>query len=136
MRLCQDYGITDASAFLLERVGDVEGAFMITVDGLNIKFEKLASSIQSEVSKLIKTGSIDIDHLNTIMQTNEVYEIKFDAFEIFMQCEYVMKKFQLSFMQFIMVRGVLHALIGLCQRNTERLEPRESESLWLRLLDM
>lgn len=91
MHLCQHYGITDASAFLLERAGDVEGAFMITVDGLNIKFEKLASSIQSEVSKLNKTGSIDIDHLNTIMQTNEVYKIKFYAIEIFMQCEYVMK---------------------------------------------
>ncbi|KAA8523376.1 hypothetical protein F0562_009799 [Nyssa sinensis] len=33
------------------------------------------------------------------------------------------------------IHGMLHACIGMCQRNTPRLDPEESESLWFRLLD-
>lgn len=33
------------------------------------------------------------------------------------------------------IQGVLQACIGLCQRNTPRLNPEESESLWFRFLD-
>lgn len=33
------------------------------------------------------------------------------------------------------IREILHACIGLCQRNTPRLDPEESESLWFQLLD-
>ncbi|KAG6748271.1 hypothetical protein POTOM_048187 [Populus tomentosa] len=33
------------------------------------------------------------------------------------------------------IRSILHACIGLCQRNTPRLQPEESEMLWFRLLD-
>lgn len=33
------------------------------------------------------------------------------------------------------IQSILHACIGLCQRNTPRLNPEESEILWFRLLD-
>ncbi|KAK7824611.1 vacuolar protein sorting-associated protein 8 like protein, partial [Quercus suber] len=33
------------------------------------------------------------------------------------------------------IRNILNACIGLCQRNTPRLNPEESETLWFRLLD-
>ncbi|KAK1559936.1 hypothetical protein Q3G72_020158 [Acer saccharum] len=33
------------------------------------------------------------------------------------------------------IRNILHACIGLCQRNTPRLNPEESETLWFKLLD-
>lgn len=38
-------------------------------------------------------------------------------------------------MQVVSVHDVLHASVGLCQRNTQRLDPEESDSLWFRLLD-
>lgn len=33
------------------------------------------------------------------------------------------------------IESILRACIGLCQRNTPRLNPEESEILWFRLLD-
>ncbi|KAL2893408.1 Vacuolar protein sorting-associated protein 8-like protein [Bienertia sinuspersici] len=39
--LCQQYGIVDAAAFLLERVGDVGTALSLTLSGLNDKFNML-----------------------------------------------------------------------------------------------
>ena len=33
------------------------------------------------------------------------------------------------------IHNILNACIGLCQRDTPRLNPEESETLWFRLLD-
>uniref|UniRef100_A0A5B7BN45 RING-type domain-containing protein n=1 Tax=Davidia involucrata TaxID=16924 RepID=A0A5B7BN45_DAVIN len=100
LRLCQEYGIIDAAAFLLERVGDVGSALSLTLSGLNDKFVMLDTAV----------GSVDSDagmeHFSTTLkeEVNDIHDI-------------------------------LHACIGMCQRNTPRLDPEESESLWFRLLD-
>ncbi|PQQ16057.1 vacuolar protein sorting-associated protein 8 homolog [Prunus yedoensis var. nudiflora] len=103
LRLCQKYGITDAASFLLERVGDVGSALLLTLSTLNEKFIKLDTAVGS----LVSSGSARTEHFSNALKLEEVSDIN----------------------------STLHACIGLCQRNTHRLNPDESEALWFRLLD-
>ncbi|XP_008229220.1 PREDICTED: vacuolar protein sorting-associated protein 8 homolog [Prunus mume] len=103
LRLCQKYGITDAASFLLERVGDVGSALLLTLSTLNEKFIKLDTAVGS----LVSSGSARTEHFSNALKLEEVSDIN----------------------------SILHACIGLCQRNTHRLNPDESEALWFRLLD-
>lgn len=41
----------------------------------------------------------------------------------------------LVLLQVAEILDVVHACIGLCQRNSPRLQPEESEGLWFQLLD-
>ncbi|XP_065860044.1 uncharacterized protein [Euphorbia lathyris] len=107
LRLCQEYGITDAAAFLLERVGDVGSALLLIITALNDKFPDLDTAVENVISTMALHGSTGIDLYNTVSQRIEVDDI----------------------------RNILNACIGLCQRNTPRLQPEESETLWFRLLD-
>ncbi|XP_022757621.1 vacuolar protein sorting-associated protein 8 homolog isoform X2 [Durio zibethinus] len=107
LRLCQEYGIIDAAAFLLERVGDVGSALLLTLSGLNDKFTELDTAVGSVVSKMSLGRSASMEHFNSALKMKEVNDI----------------------------RNILHACIELCQRNTPRLNPEESEMLWFRLLD-
>ncbi|KAG6667166.1 vacuolar protein sorting-associated protein 8 homolog isoform X1 [Carya illinoinensis] len=107
LRLCQEYGIIDAAAFLLERVGDVGSALLLTLSGLDSKFVELDTAVESVVSSVASGSAAGLEYLRTAMNTKEVNEI----------------------------RNILNACIGLCQRNTPRLNPEESETLWFRLLD-
>ncbi|CAB4300751.1 unnamed protein product [Prunus armeniaca] len=103
LRLCQKYGITDAASFLLERVGDVGSALLLTLSTLNEKFIKLDTAVGS----LVSSGSARTEHFSNALKLEEVSDIN----------------------------SILHACIGLCQRNTHCLNPDESEALWFRLLD-
>lgn len=47
LRLCQEHGIIDAAAFLLERVGDVGSALSFTLTDLADKFSMLDAAVQS-----------------------------------------------------------------------------------------
>ncbi|KAJ7963418.1 vacuolar protein sorting-associated protein 8-like [Quillaja saponaria] len=107
LRLCQEYGIIDAAAFLLERVGDVGSALLLTLSGLNDKFMELDATVGVVVSNQPLSGSCAVEEFITVSKMKEVDDI----------------------------RNLLHACIGLCQRNTPRLNPEESETHWFRLLD-
>ncbi|KAJ0975965.1 hypothetical protein J5N97_017930 [Dioscorea zingiberensis] len=107
LRLCQEYEVIDATAFLLERVGDVGSALGLLMTGLDKKFDLLVTAVQSMFSEISASNSTGMKMLNDLSTMDEV----------------------------ISVCDVLHASIGLCQRNTQRLDPQESESLWFRLLD-
>ncbi|KAL6123977.1 hypothetical protein ACLB2K_076493 [Fragaria x ananassa] len=107
LRLCQKYAIVDASSFLLERVGDVGSALLLTLSTLNEKFVKLETAVGSLASSGASRGSASTEYLNKALKLQEVNDID----------------------------SILHACIGLCQRNTHRLNPDESEALWFRLLD-
>ncbi|KAF7138427.1 hypothetical protein RHSIM_Rhsim07G0000300 [Rhododendron simsii] len=100
LRLCQEYGIIDAAAFLWERVGDVGSALLLTLSGLDEKFVALDTAVENVLP------DAGMEHFSTV-SNKEVNDI----------------------------REILHACIGLCQRNTPRLDPEESESLWFQLLD-
>lgn len=69
LRLCQNYGIVDAAAFLLERVGDVGTALSLTLSGLNDKFLMLDATVRS---LLYDAG---VEHFNTVLQKEEVLHI-------------------------------------------------------------
>ncbi|XP_058763100.1 uncharacterized protein LOC131636503 isoform X1 [Vicia villosa] len=107
LRLCQEYGIIDAAAFLLERVGDVGSALSLTLSDLNDKFVELDAAVEAVVLNHPKLDSSHMEVFNIVLRTKEV-NIMYD---------------------------LLHACIGLCQRNTPRLNPEESEAHWFKLLD-
>ncbi|CAJ2663156.1 unnamed protein product [Trifolium pratense] len=107
LRLCQEYGIIDAAAFLLERVGDVGTALSLTLSDLNDKFVELDTAVEAVVLNHPKLDSSSTEVFNTVLRTKEVNGMY----------------------------DLLHACIGLCQRNTPRLNPEESESHWFKLLD-
>ncbi|XP_074334037.1 uncharacterized protein LOC141671649 isoform X2 [Apium graveolens] len=101
LRLCQNYRIVDAAAFLLERVGDAGTALSLTLSSLDDKFALLGTTVQGLLS------NSSVKSFNTVLQKKEVNDI-FD---------------------------IVHTCIGLCQRNSPRMDFDESESLWFRLLD-
>ncbi|KAF5733264.1 vacuolar protein sorting-associated protein 8 isoform X1 [Tripterygium wilfordii] len=105
--LCQKYGIIDAAAFLLERVGDAGSALLLTLSSLNGKFVELGIAVKTAVSNVALSDPASLQCFSIISKINEVK----------------------------VVRSILHACIGLCQRNTPRLNPEESETLWFTLLD-
>ncbi|XP_010054136.2 vacuolar protein sorting-associated protein 8 homolog [Eucalyptus grandis] len=107
LQLCQEYGITDAAAFLLERVGDVGSALLLTLSSLSEKFEKLDAAMIDATSEATRGNSYSLGHFSTVLRMEEVNDI----------------------------RRTLDLCIGLCQRNTPRLNPEESETLWFKLLD-
>ncbi|XP_031093007.1 vacuolar protein sorting-associated protein 8 homolog isoform X2 [Ipomoea triloba] len=101
LRLCLEHGITDAAAFLYERVGDVGSALSLLLSTLNDKFILLDASIEKELC------GARLKHFNNLLETKEVNDIL----------------------------EMVHCSISLCQRNSPRLDPYESECLWFELLD-
>lgn len=75
LRLCQEYGIIDGAAFLLERVGDVGSALLLTLSGLNDKFTQLDTAVGSGVSKVSLGGSASMQHFNSVLKMKEVCSI-------------------------------------------------------------
>ncbi|KAK7292879.1 hypothetical protein RJT34_15734 [Clitoria ternatea] len=107
LRLCQEYGIIDAAAFLLERVGDVGSALSLTLSDLNDKFVEVDAAVEAVVLNHRTGGSSRMEVFDAVLRAKEVSDI----------------------------HNLLRACIGLCQRNTPRLNPEESEAHWFKLLD-
>ncbi|KAG0472778.1 hypothetical protein HPP92_014635 [Vanilla planifolia] len=107
LKICQEYGVKDAAAFLLERVGDVGSALVLLMSGIDEKIELLVTTVQNKFDEMTSRKLSDIEWLAKILELKEAYA----------------------------VRDVLHASIGLCQRNTQRLDRQESDSLWFHLFD-
>lgn len=66
LRLCLEYGITDAAAFLYERVGDVGSALSLLLSSLNDKFIVLDAFIEKELC------GAHLKHFNNVLETKEV----------------------------------------------------------------
>ncbi|WVZ90880.1 hypothetical protein U9M48_037136 [Paspalum notatum var. saurae] len=107
LHLCLDYGVTDAAAFLQERVGDVGSALALILSGLDEKINLFISSVENTFSDVASKSIHETKQPDIVLQMSEAHP----------------------------VLEVLHASIGLCQRNSQRLDPEESQSLWFRLLD-
>lgn len=75
LRLCQEYGITDAAAFLLERVGDVGSALSLTLSSLTEKLHVLDIAIESTISKITSSSFMEMEQFNTILRMKEVCKI-------------------------------------------------------------
>ncbi|XP_025799540.1 uncharacterized protein LOC112879491 isoform X1 [Panicum hallii] len=107
LHLCLDYGVTDAAAFLQERVGDVGSALALILAGLDEKISVFISSVENTFSGAASKSTSETKQPDIVLEMNEAHPV-LDA---------------------------LHASIGLCQRNSQRLDPEESQSLWFQLLD-
>lgn len=107
LRLCQEYGVTDAAAFLLERVGDVGSALSLTIADVDVRIREMDSAVANAFVKSTSSITSEEKQLNVVLMMPEVEA----------------------------VQAILHAAVGLCQRNTLRLDPQESEYLWFSLLD-
>lgn len=133
LRLCQKYGIADAAAFLLERVGDAASALSLTLSGLSENFVALENAVACLISEL-KLGASEVA---TLEQSNSALELK--EVRTFINSNKIRSLFRCLMLFLILqvndIQGVLQACIGLCQRNTPRLNPEESEILWFRFLD-
>ncbi|KAM3247330.1 vacuolar protein sorting-associated protein 8 [Capsicum annuum] len=101
LHICQEYGVIDAAAFLLERVGDIGSALLLLISSLNEKFILLDTAVESE------RCDTALEHFKAILSNKEVIDIL----------------------------EILRTCIGLCQRNSPRLDLDEAESLWFQLLD-
>lgn len=72
LRLCQEYGIIDAAAFLLERVGDVGNALLLTLSGLDSKFVELDTAVGGLSSNVALSSAAGTEYLCTILCMKEV----------------------------------------------------------------
>lgn len=71
LRLCQEYGIIDAAAFLLERVGDVGSALLLTLSGLDDKFVELENIVGRLLSGAASKRH-NSEHFSSILNLKEV----------------------------------------------------------------
>lgn len=74
LRLCQEYGIVDAAAFLLERVGDAASALSLTLSGLNEKYVELENAVECLMSemKLGVSEGASLEQFSSALELKEV----------------------------------------------------------------
>lgn len=72
LRLCQEYGVTDAAAFLLERVGDVGSALTLVMTELKEKIDFLVAAVENSSSEIVSSNITEMEQLNYVLQINEV----------------------------------------------------------------
>lgn len=82
LRLCQQYEVIDAAAFLLERVGDVGSALFLTLSSLDKKFNDLEAAVESIVANGASSGSNDPRHFNSVLKLQEVCILDFRYLEM------------------------------------------------------
>ncbi|MCO5587402.1 hypothetical protein L7F22_041351 [Adiantum nelumboides] len=107
LKLCQDYGIADAAAYLLERVGDISSALSLVLANMDYHIHDMDLSIARLYARQVNLNSEVEDNVEQFLSITEVAAT----------C------------------SVMNAAVALCQRNTWRMNPAESEMLWFRLLD-
>lgn len=75
LRLCQDYGITDAAAFLLERVGDVASALSLVIADVDRLLQEMDLAIAKYffLPSASKGPQISMDDM--VKDRPEVYEM-------------------------------------------------------------
>lgn len=157
LKLCQEYGITDAAIFLLERVGDVASALDLVLKDVEICRDRLelfvSTSSRTSVQAFDKDQQsvVEVRSYNSNWLAYNVLYVDYCDFSILLelfvkifraQCFSMMLNFKrckfvvpLHYVQVGAVKAAVAAAVALCQRNTQRLEPRESITLWFRLLD-
>jgi vacuolar protein sorting-associated protein 8 len=73
LHLCLDYGVTDAAAFLQERVGDVGSALDLILAGLDEKISLFISSVESTFSGVASKSISEIKQPDIVLEMSEVY---------------------------------------------------------------
>lgn len=73
LHLCLDYGVTDAAAFLQERVGDVGSALALILAGLDEKISLFISSVQNTSSGHASKSISETKQPDIVLEISEVY---------------------------------------------------------------
>ncbi|XP_066321059.1 uncharacterized protein [Miscanthus floridulus] len=71
LHLCLDYGVTDAAAFLQERVGDVGSALDLILAGLDEKISLFISSVENTFSGVASKSISEIKQLDIVLEMSE-----------------------------------------------------------------
>ena len=72
MHLCLDYGVTDAAAFLQERVGDVGSALALVLAGLDEKVSHFVASVENAFSRISSKAVSEIEQPKIVLKMSEV----------------------------------------------------------------
>jgi hypothetical protein len=117
LKLCQDRRITDGSAYLLERMGDVSGAIMIMLQTLDTRMIGLKNIIQESMSRFPTSRSrvSNIVVVKASLMSNEAAEKELAG-----------------------AKQTLGAVLDLCERNKNdhlMLENERGPLLWFHVLD-
>ncbi|OQS02659.1 vacuolar protein sorting-associated protein 8 [Thraustotheca clavata] len=108
LKLCKEFKITDAEAYLLERTGDVNGALTIILTSMEKQLKVLKPALRGFNLNTADTSASGWQQESIIESVQEGKE--------------VMK--------------TLDVAIAMCQRNSARHHDDQSEKLWFTLLDM
>lgn len=115
LKLCKDFNITDAEAYLLERTGDVTGALTLILQSLEQKLKILKPALRgynaspSSASEVLGgAGPARLQQTDSIIES--VSEGR-DAMQ------------------------TLEVALAMCQRNSLRNRDEQAEKLWFALLD-
>lgn len=73
LHLCLDYGVTDAAAFLQERVGDVGSALALILAGLDEKINLFISSVENAFSGIASKSISEIEQPDIVLKMSEVF---------------------------------------------------------------
>lgn len=74
MRLCLEYGVIDAAAFLLERVGDIASALGLVMTGLDDKIDMLVTAVVDKFYETTSNTSSETDQFSSVVKMREVCE--------------------------------------------------------------
>ncbi|ETV92353.1 hypothetical protein H310_13253 [Aphanomyces invadans] len=109
LKLCKEYNITDAEAYLLERTGDVTGALSLILAGLEKKIGLLRPALRGF-------------NLNPELQSTSTMQYESSILQ--------------SLVEGQEVKSTLDVAIAMCERHSARHRDDQSEKLWFTLLDM
>lgn len=82
LRLCQEFGVTDAAAFLLERVGDVGSALGLVMAGIHDKIDMLVTAVESNFSEATSGVVTENNQFNSALEMTEVHIPKKSIFNL------------------------------------------------------
>jgi hypothetical protein len=72
LHLCLQYGVTDAAAFLQERVGDVGSALALILAGLDEKISYFVASVENTFSPISSKSISEIKKPDIVLKMSEV----------------------------------------------------------------
>jgi hypothetical protein len=82
LKLCQEHGITDAAAYLFERVGDVGSALSLALSSVDLHIHEMDLSVARLFVQNMNVNSVDTEKIEqclTIPEVLMVYRIAFSV---------------------------------------------------------
>nr|CCA20847.1 vacuolar protein sortingassociated protein 8 putati [Albugo laibachii Nc14] len=119
LKLCQEYKITDAEAYLLERTGDTTGSLALILQTLEQKLKALKPALHGVNAG---THTNDLTGTSRLLSANAgLSASKESIIETVEQGRDALR--------------TLEVALAMCQRNTLRHQDQQAEKLWFNLLD-